>query len=334
MAQRFNTFCRISGIWVIAGCVAGVLLLSASAWGASFPKEGKSIQFIVNHPAGGSSDTGARLIAAGLEKELGTSIMVMNKPGAGGMIGMTATASSKPDGYTIGCTNFPSAISSYLDPARKAVYTRKSFELLALHVVDPGLIAVKSDSPFKTLKEAIDAVKANPKKITIATTGIQSDEHFTLLQVQNVTGAKFAFVHFEGSAQALTAVLGGKIDLYCGNVGDLLAQYKSGAIRILGVTGDSESPFYPGIKTFEAQGFKSVRGFNSRGYAAPAGTPKEIVNILSGAMRKVTSSEEHKKKMTEMGLTLHYMDPNQYSKYWEEYEKMLTELMPLAKAEK
>ena len=331
MNRRFSFFGRSLGILAIAICTLGYAVLPSSTWGAEFPQKGKSIQVIVNHPAGGSSDVGARIMAAGMEKVLGTSLVVMNKPGAGGQIGMTATVTSRPDGYTFGCANFPSAISSYLDPARKAVYTRKSFELLALHVVDPGLIAVKSDSPFKSLKEVIDAARANPKKVTVTTTGIQSDEHFSLLQLQKVTGAQFALVHFKGGAPALTAVLGGKIDVYCGNVGDLLAQHKSGTMRILGIMGDSDSPFYPDVKSFDALGYKAVRGFNARGYAAPAGTPKEIVNILSAAMKKVTSSEEHKKQMTDMGLTLHYMDPAQYGAYWEEYEKMLTELMPLAK---
>ncbi len=330
--ERFSTFGRRI-VWVLAiiGCVMGDAILSVSAIGVGFPEKGKAIQLIVNHPAGGSSDAGARIMAAGMEKELGTPIMVLNKPGAGGQIGMTATASARPDGYVIGCTPFPSAISSYLDPARKALYNRKSFELLALHVIDPGLIAVRAESPFKNLKEVIDAAKANPRKITITTTGIQSDEHFSILQLQNVTGARFALVNFAGAAPALTAILGRKVDVYCGNVGDLLAQYKSGAIRILGIMGDSESPFYPGVKTFDAQGYKSVRGFNSRGYMAPAGTPKEIVNILSNAMKQVTSSEEHKKQMRDMGLTLHYMDPLEYGRYWDEYEKMLIELMPLTK---
>ncbi len=110
---------------------------------AEFPQKGKSIQVMVHWAAGGSSDLGARILAAGLEKELGTSVLVVNKPGAGGQIGYTALSQAKPDGYTIGSTNFPSAVSSYLDPNRKATYNRKSFELLALHVADPGIIAVK-----------------------------------------------------------------------------------------------------------------------------------------------------------------------------------------------
>ncbi len=296
-----------------------------------FPQKGKTIQILIGFAAGGSTDVGARILASGLEKKLGIPVLVVNKPGASGQIAYTMLTQAKPDGYTIGNTNFPSAVVTYLDPARKATYTRKNFEPLALHVVDPGLIAVKKDSPFKTLKEMIEVAKANPKKIRISTTGIQSDEAFALLQLQKMTGVQFAMVHFsQGIARAMTAFLGGKIDVFCGNVGDLLAQFKSGEVRILGIMDDKPSPFYPGIKTFAEQGYKLYNA-SSRGFAAPAGTPKEIINIMSEAIKQVVTTEEHKKRMADMGLTLRYMDPVQYSKYWDEYETMLKELLPLTK---
>ena len=306
-------------------------VLSFSSWAAGFPQKGKAIQILLGFAAGGSSDVGARILASGLEKELGTPVLVVNKPGASSQIAYTALSQSKPDGYTIGNTNFPSAVVSYLDPARKATYTRESFSLLALHVIDPTLIAVKTNSPFKTLKDAVEAAKANPKKIRICTTGIQSDEAFGILQFQKMSGAQFAMVHFsQGGAPAMTAFLGGKIDLFCGNVGDLLSQVKSGEVRILGIMDHEASPFYPGVKTFEEQGYK-LYGASSRGFAAPAGTPKEVINILSGAIKKVVSTEDHKKRMADMGLTIRYMDPVQYNKYWTEYEAMLKELLPLTK---
>jgi tripartite-type tricarboxylate transporter receptor subunit TctC len=316
----------------VAFCVLAVFVLSSPAPAAEYPQKGKAIQLMVHWAAGGSSDAGARILASGLEKELGTSILVVNKPGAGGQIGYTALSQARPDGYTIGSTNFPSAVSSYLDTDRKAVYNRKSFQLLALHVVDPGLFAVKADSPFKSLKDVFDAAKAAPKKIRVTTTGIQADEHFATLQLEKMTGVQFARVHLTGAAPSITAVLGGKIEIYCGNEGDLMAQVQSGAMRILGIMDKGASPFYPGVKTFEEQGYKIYFG-SSRGFAAPSGTPKEIVDILSRAIKNVAATDDHKKKMAQMGLTLRYMDPEQYLKYWDEYEAMLKELMPLVKQE-
>jgi len=331
LGHRFFYLGRAVGTLAAIGWLLTGALVTLPAGAADFPQKGKAVQVLVGWAAGGSSDAGARILASGLEKELGTSMVVVNKPGAGGQIGYTTLTQSKPDGYTIGTANFPSAVVTYLDPARKATYSRKNFDLLALHVVDPGLIAVKANSPFKTVKDVVEAAKANPKKIRISTTGIQSDEAFGILQFQKMTGAQFALVHFsQGIAPAMTAFLGGKIEVFCGNVGDLLAQFKSGEVRILGIMDNEPSPFYPGVKTFEEQGYKLYNS-SSRGFAAPAGTPKEVVNILSGAIKKVVATEDHKKRMADMGLTIRYMDPGQYNKYWDEYETMLKELLPLTK---
>lgn len=310
---------------------AALLWAAAPGWTADFPQKGKAIQVLVGFAAGGSSDAGARILASGMEKQLGTSVLVVNKPGASGQIAYTALTQAKPDGYTIVNTNFPSSIISYLDPARKAVYNRKSFEVLALHVIDPGLFAVKADSPFKTLKDVIEAAKANPKKVKISTTGIQSDEAFGILKLQKMTGAQFAMVHFaQGIAPSVMALMGGKTDVFCGNVGDLLSQFKSGEVRILGIMDDEPSPFYPGVKTFEEQGYKLYNSA-SRGFAAPEGTPKDAVDTLSRAIGKVVAMDEHKKRMADMGLTLRYMDPARYAKYWSEYETIYRDLLPLTK---
>ncbi len=329
--KGFQVFGRIMAFFSWSGLLLAVMILSTPAGAADFPQKGKAIQMLVGFAAGGSTDAGARILASAMEKELGTSVLVVNKPGASSQIAYTALTQAKPDGYTIGNTNFPSAVVSYLDPARKATYTRKDFELLALHVIDPGLMAVKKDSPFKTVKDLVEAARANPKKIRVSTTGIQSDEAFGILQFQKMAGVQFAMVHFaQGGAPAMTAFLGGKIEVFCGNVGDLLSQFKTGEVRILGIMDHEESPFYPGIKTFEEQGYKLYNA-SSRGFAAPAGTPKEVVNILSGAIGKAVATEDHKKRMADMGLTLRYMNAAQYSQYWNEYEAMIKELLPLTK---
>jgi tripartite-type tricarboxylate transporter receptor subunit TctC len=318
-------------VLLVLSSVLTVLSASLPAHAADYPQKGKAVQLLIGYAAGSSTDAGARIMSSGLEKELGTPVLPVNKPGASAQIMYTVLSQSKPDGYTIGTVNFPSAIVSSLDPSRKATYSRKSFELLALHVIDPALVAVRTSSPYKSLKQLVEAGKAKPKTITITTTGVQSDEHFSLLQLQKMTGAKFNFVHFsQGGAAALPPVLGGKVDVYCGNVGDLLAQYKSGEMRILGIMDNERSPFYPEVQTFEEQGYKL---YNSvpRGFAAPAGTPKEIVDILTKAIKKAMATPEHKKRMADMGLTIRYMDPAQYSKFWEEYEAMYKELLPLTK---
>jgi len=304
---------------------------AAPAKKVDFPQKGKAITMIVPYAAGGSTDVGGRLLAGQLEKELGTPVEVLNKAGAAGQVGITELALSKPDGYTFGYTSFPPAIAIYLDPDRKAAYSRKDLQPLAMHVFDPAVVAVANTSPYKTMKDLIDDVKAKPETVKIATTGIQSDDHFAVLQLERTTGAKFAIVHFaDGAAPAMAAMLGGHIDVFQGNIGDVVGPVKSGQVRVLGIEDKEESKFLPGVKTAEAQGYK-VYSAAPRGLSVPGGTPTEIVNILSGAIKKVMDSPEHKSKMDEAGLTLRYMDPKQYDAYWTETETQLKELLPLAK---
>ena len=314
----------------VIGCVLAVVVGLSSAWAADYPQKGKSIQMLVGNAAGGPTDLGARIMAAGLEKELGVPVVVVNKPGANGQIQLTQVASSKPDGYTFGTVNFPVTITGYLDPKRKATYNRKSFEPLALHVNDPNIFAVLSKSPYKTVKDLVEAAKAKPKTVTVSS-GMRNDEQIGIVQLQKLTGAEFAQVSFtQGTAPSVVALLGGKIEVHCGHAADVLGHVKSGDVRVLGVMDDEESPFLPGVKTFEAQGYK-VYSASSRGYLMPAGTPKEIVNTLSAAIKKVMATEEHKKKMAEMGLTLRYMDSAQLGKFWDDTEKMVKELEPMLK---
>jgi tripartite-type tricarboxylate transporter receptor subunit TctC len=198
-----------------------------------------------------------------------------------------------------------------------------------MQVVDPGVIAVNASSPFKTLKDLADAAKAAPSKIKASATGILSDDHLAILQFQRLTGTKFAIVQFDGSAKAMTALLGGHTDVYFGNVGDTFPQAKAGEVRVLGVMDDDENKFLPGKTTF-AQGIK-LESSSSRGLSAPAGTPKEIVDFLAAAIKKAIANDEHSKKMEDQGLTVRYMDPARMEKYWAEMEEQIKPLMDAAK---
>jgi tripartite-type tricarboxylate transporter receptor subunit TctC len=242
---------------------------------------------------------------------------------------LTALARSRADGYTIGFTILPQTITNYLDPERKAVFDRKSFQPLGMQVVDPGVIAVKASSPYKTLKDVIEAAKAAPSKLKASATGILSDDHLAILQFQKLTGTKFAIVQFDGSAKSMTALLGGHTDVYFGNVGDTYPQAKAGEVRVLGVMDDEESRFLPGKTTF-SQGIK-LESSSSRGLSAPTGTPKEIVDVLAAAIKKAIANEEHLKKMEEQGLTVRYMEPARMEKYWADMEEQIKPLMGIAK---
>lgn len=295
------------------------LTLPGDAQGATFPEKGRPITLIVAYPPGGGTDVTARLLAPMLENELGTPAQVLNKPGAGGQVGYTEISRSRPDGYTIGYLILPTVITTYLDPTRQAVFSRKSFELLALQDNDPGIIAVKDNSPYKTLKDLIDAAKANPGKIRTTTSGILSDDHIAAMTTEQIAGVKFAIVHFDGSAPGRNAVLGGHVEVFYGNVSEMVAQVSAGEVRLLAVMDPKRSKFYPDVKTAEEQGYKIYSGVH-RGIGMPAGASKEVRDALGEALKKVITSDEFKGRMEKLTYAPLYMDPQKYASFWTEYE--------------
>jgi tripartite-type tricarboxylate transporter receptor subunit TctC len=239
-----------------------------------FPEKGRSISLFVGYPAGGGADQAARLLASMMEKEIGTPISVVNKVGAGGQLGLTELVRAKPDGYTLGYAIFPFAATSYMDPRRQTIYKRTSFQPIAGQFENPKVVVVHPGSPYKTMKDLVDAAKANPEKVKAAAGGVLGDTHLSLLQLQKVAGIKLALVHFQGGADGATALLGGHVDMGSHVPPEILSHTKSGTLRALGVSGNQESTFFPGVKTLEAQGYPvdvSVVG----GLIAPAGVRQE-----------------------------------------------------------
>jgi tripartite-type tricarboxylate transporter receptor subunit TctC len=309
------------------------LALPALAPAAGFPEKGRPITLIVAYPPGGGTDVTGRLLAPMMEKELGTSVQVLNKPGAGGQVGYTELSRSRPDGYTIGYLILPTVITTYLDPSRQSVFSRKSFELLALQDNDPGIIAVKDNSPYKTLKDLIDAAKANPGKIRTTTSGILSDDHIAAMTTEQVAGVKFAIVHFDGSAPGRNAVLGGHVEVFYGNVSEMQAQVASGEIRLLAVMDPKRTKFFPEVKTAEEQGYKIYSGVH-RGIGMPAGAPKEVRDALAETLKKIITGDEFRARMEKLCYAPLYMDPQTYANFWTDYEVQAKKWVEWAAKEK
>lgn len=280
--------------------------------------EGKTITLIVNAAAGGPTDVGARLMATGLEKVLGTSIQIVNKPGAGTQIAVEELAKSKPDGYTIGTTNLPVTITLYKDPERERSFERKDLLPVANHVIEPFTMTVRADSPYQTVKDVFDAAKAG-QRLKAGSHGPLSNMHINMILWEKVAGVSFVHVSFDGAAPMMTALLGGHIDLHTGTVGSVLPQLQGGEVRVLGVTDIERSEFLPAVKTFQEQGYKVEWGA-SRGYSVAAGTPKEIVDILSDAIGKVCQMPDQIDAMKKQGLVTRFMNSQEYSAYWNQLE--------------
>jgi tripartite-type tricarboxylate transporter receptor subunit TctC len=324
---RITTAVAVIAALSLAGC-GRPTGEDGSAAGDQWPQKGKPIELIVSFSPGGAVDTAARLVAPVLEKELGTNVEVVNRPGAGGQIGYTELTSAAPDGYTIGATGSPSVVVSPLDPARGAKYTRASFQPLGLQVIDPAIIGVAPDSPYTSLKALLDEAKAKPGTITATTTGIQTGEHFAIAQIKEETGADFAPVHFsEGSSQAMAAFLGNHVPVYVGSASDVGDLVKENKIRVLGVMDSTRSPSLPDVPTFKESGY-DILSTTARGYSAPAGLPDAVSAKLETAIKTAIDSPDVQAKITDLGLQTRYLSASEYEALWTEQETTFKELLP------
>lgn len=303
---------------------------AAPAKKVDFPQKGKSITILVPFAAGGSTDIAARVLAPYMEKELGVPVEVVDKPGASTQTAATELVNSKPDGYTLLLVSIPTTLVTYLDPERKANYTAKSFQPVATTWIDGLGFVVKADSPFKTAKDVIDAAKAGPGAVKVSTAGLMGVTHLGALAWQKEAGVEFAYVHFNSGTEAVTAALGGHVDLAACTLGNIGSMYKAGTVRVVGIADSQPSPLVPGAPTLESQGYKV---YSSAGYVltAPAGTDPAVVKILETAAKNVVNNSEFKSKVTDIGMEARFMDSVQSTAYWAEREAWTAEMMKLAK---
>jgi putative tricarboxylic transport membrane protein len=308
---------RLSQV-IIAGLSALLALAAGPAPAAdNFPN--KPLQLMVAFPAGGGTDVAARIVASIAEKHLGQTIVVVNRGGAGGQVGWTDMSRARPDGYYLGFINLPGLNTVILDPERKATFKADAFVPVINQVLDAGVIWVKADSPFKTLKDLLEAARKTPNKISAATTGILSDDHLAILMAEEAyPGAIFRIVHLEGGAQQMTAILGGHIDVAFDNVGGIVRRVKSGEVRALAVMDPQRSRFLPDVPTTPELGYKTVISNSTRGIAVPKGTPPAVIKKIEDAFKKAMDDPEHVKKMEEQGLQLKIMVGEEYAKYYRE----------------
>jgi tripartite-type tricarboxylate transporter receptor subunit TctC len=305
----------------------------APAAKATWPEPGKVITLIVPYPAGGGADNTGRLLAQHLEKELGTTVQVVNKGGAGSQVGLTEALTARPDGYTIGYANWPTIQTIYLDPDRQSAFGAKDIQPVAMHLSDPMAMIVAADSPYRTVKDMVDDARANPEKVKASVGGILGPEHFSFLLLEKQTGVKFSIVTFEGGAPAMTAMLGGHVDANTQGIGGVLGQAKSGQIRILATLEKMEKPPVEGVKSMEEQGYNDFFGL-SRVAVVPAGTPKNVVDTLAAAMQKISQNAEHNQRAESMGQVSRYMGTEEFIKYAAAMEAQVGPLMEEGKKQR
>lgn len=285
-------------------CLAAAALamvLSPASQAESYPSH--PVTVVVPYPPGGAADIFGRAIARAMEPGLKQTVLVENRPGAGGNVGMAHVARSEADGYTLGLgTIGTQSINQFLyasmpfDPAQDLVP-------IALVSTTPNVLAVRTDSPFKTLADVIEAARARKeKKLTYASPGVGSSVHLTGAYFEAVAGVELLHVPFKGTSASLPAVAGGQVDLLFDNLPGALAQIRDGSrVRGIAITSLQRDPSVPDLPTFDESG---LPGFNVTAWFAlyaPRGTPEPAVRALIDAARAGLQAPELARQFAGMG---------------------------------
>ncbi len=283
---------------------------AAAAWGQDFPA--KPIKLVVPFPPGGGTDILARMVAQKLAANNKWNVVVENKPGAGGNIGVDFTAKSSPDGYTLVMGQTSNlAISPTLykhlpyDPL-------KDLAPIALVGEAPVALVVRADSKYKTLADLVAAAKAKPGAVTMATPGNGTVAHLSGVLLMKVSGAKFEHIPYKGAAAAIPDLLGGNVDFYLSSIPTVQGHVANGSLRALAVTSRKRSPVLPTAPPIDEtyKGFDAVTWF---GILAPAGTPQPVIAKLSAAINKALEDPAVRKSIENEGGQVLGGTPQQFS---------------------
>jgi len=297
-------------------CCLGLFAETARAW------PDRSIELVVGFAPGGGTDITARTLATFLEKELGGTVVVVNKLGASGAIGLTYVARAKPDGHTLGMTNMPSLLTIPIE--REAGYAPSDFTYLANLVKDPCAFSVSVNSPYKTLAELVAAARAHPGKVSVSTSGIGTDDHLQMVFFEKATGTKLNHVPFNGSAPQRTAVFGGHTDVTGMNLGEAMP-YSQTNLRILAQAAEVRSILAPGVPTFKEQGVDVVLA-SERGVVGPKGLPPEVAQKLERALSRIAQNPEFIEQTRAQFTEIDYLGSVQWQERLSRADRELREL--------
>jgi len=301
-----------------------VLLMSVPIHAAEFPT--KEVQIIIPYSAGGATDLIFRALAATTGKYLGKAVVVVNRPGGGGAVGVTEVAQAKPDGYTLLSAITPLTI---LPHRVTTAFTYKSFDPVINVVKDPGMFLVKSDSPWKSLKEFLDYAKKNPGMITVGNSGAGGGVHLIALAFETTAGVKFNHIPFAGGGPSVTALLGGHINAVSVSPPEGIEHVKAEKLRIIALFAEKRFELFPDVPTVKEQGIDFVMG-QWRGLAAPKGTPPDAIKKLHDAFKKGMDDPVFIKNAKDMVVNLSYLGPEDFGKLMahddEFYSKLVKEM--------
>lgn len=277
---------------------------------AAYPN--KPIRLIVPFPPGGGTDMIARTVAQKLTDQNKWNVIVDNRPGAGGNLGVDATAKSAPDGYTLvmgQTSNLAINPSLY---AKLPYDPLKDLVPVALVSSSPIVIAAPANSPYKTFADVVAAAKGKPDAITLGYSGNGTVAHLSGELAENAAGIKLRHIPYKGAAQAMTDLVGGQIDLYMSSVPTLLGQVRNGKLKVIAITSAQRASQLPDVPTLAESGYKGFDAVTWFGILAPAGTPAPIVAQLNRAINQALQQPDVADKLRSEGGDVMGGTPEQF----------------------
>jgi tripartite-type tricarboxylate transporter receptor subunit TctC len=311
--------------WQVLLVLTGLFFLNVVPGWAKDDWPTKPVDFVNPWGAGSAADIQARKLAEIISKDLGEPLVVRNVTGAGGAIAYNEVHRAKPDGNTM--IWYSGAINTLA--ARKQIsFDYNAFEAIAGTGIETICIAVSKNAPWKDFKSFIAHVKANPGKVTIGNSGLGSVTHMVPVAMATKAGAPVIHVPF-GTGLAVASLMGDKINASSQHPAEILSQAKAGEVRILAVSSEKRITLWPDVPTMKESGIDFV--FDQwRGIAAPKGTPKPIIDKMSGLVKKAVESKAWVDFTASVGTTPQYLDYPTFSKFVAEQDKLTREIMAAA----
>ena len=281
--------------------LAAVLLMTgvAGAIGQGFPA--KPIRIIVPFPPGGGTDNLTRFISDKLNKALGWTFIVENKPGAGGNLALDTTAKSASDGYTLVMAQTDNVVLNPLLYDKLSYDAVKDLAPVAMLASGTAVLVVKADSPYKSIGDLVAAAKAKPGTVSFGSPGIGTAAHLALELWQGANSVKFNHIPYRGIAQSLPDLLGGQVDMYMGSIPTLQSHIKDGKVRAIAVTGTKRSALLPDVPTYEEAGAPGVIIASVWGLMAPAKTPEAIISQINAEVNRIIDNPDAKAQILSTG---------------------------------
>lgn len=294
--RRFMSLRRLAALLPMCLLALGLLGPGTSRAGA-FPE--RPLKLVVGFPPGGGGDLYGRMIAEALGRRLGKTVIVENRPGAGGIIAADFVAKSPADGYTLLLAMTSNmSLAPVVQPEALPYKVPGDFTMIGMAVEAPHGMFVASDSKFKDAREVLAAAKA--RSLTYGNTGRNSVGNTAMLMIQSKAGVKMLSVPYRGSGPAITDLLGGQIDTFFATAPPLMGQVKGGKIRLLAMTGEHRNPGMPGVPTFRELGV-DVTVTQWYGVAAPAGIPPAVAKQLTDSLSAVVHDPEFMRHVAQDG---------------------------------